>query len=176
MTSRWARVLGVLALAGAAGAGALAYRRAPMPTASPILGMVPHTELRIAPEIAGRLASLPVHPGQQVRQGDVLAVLDSPELTASVGEARAAAVGARAERDRIRSGTRPEEVAIAARAVQTAEANLTLAQQKQTRIAALSAKSVASLQQLDESSASLAKAQGELALWLIGSVSGSAST
>ena len=102
--------------------------------------------------------------GQHVRKGDLLAVLDNPELAASVGEAEAAAASAKAERDHVYSGVRAEEVAIANQAVRTAEANLVLAQQQHDRAAALTGKNFASRQQLDESTASLAKAQADLDL------------
>ncbi|ULJ75840.1 HlyD family secretion protein [Rhizobium gallicum] len=125
--------------------------------------MVRQTEIRIAPETTGRLASIAVAPGQHVHKGDLLAVLDNPELTAAVGEAKAAAASAKAERDRVYSGARAEEVAIATQAVQTAEANLLLAQQQFTRASALAGK-VFAKQTLDESTASLAKAKADLDL------------
>ncbi|HTE37282.1 MAG TPA: biotin/lipoyl-binding protein, partial [Reyranella sp.] len=92
----------------------------------PIAGMVRQTEIRIAPEITGRLLSVAVKSGQSVHEGEVLATLDNPELAASLGEARAAWAAAKAERDRIYSGMRAEEVAILAQSVETAEANLVL--------------------------------------------------
>jgi HlyD family secretion protein len=131
---------------------------------SPVPGMVRQTEIRIAPDTTGRLATIAVKPGDHVRRGDLLAKLDNPELAAAVGEAKSAAASAKAERDRVYSGVRQEEVAIAAQAVQTAEANLVLAQQQHDRAAALAGKNFASNQQLDESTASLAKAKAELEL------------
>src|SRR3954463_5691551 len=104
-------------------------------------------------ETTGRLASLAVSPGQHVRTGELLAVIDNPDLAASVGEAKAAAVSAKADRDRVYSGARAEEVAIAWAAVRTAEANLLLAQQQNARAVALSTRSFTSPQQLDESAA-----------------------
>ena len=130
----------------------------------PIPGMVRQTEIRIAPETTGRLATIAVIPGQHVQKGDILAVLDNPELTAAVGEAKAAAASAKAERDRIYSGVRAEEVAIATQAVRTAEANLLLAQQQYDRASALAGKNFATEQALDESTASLAKAKADLDL------------
>lgn len=130
----------------------------------PIPGMVRQTEIHIAPETTGRLASVAVAPGQHVHKGDLLAILDNPELTAAVGEAKAAAASAKAERDRVYSGVRAEEVAIATQAVQTAEANLRLAQQQFDRASALAGKVFASKQTLDESTASLAKAKADLDL------------
>ncbi|MDW6023400.1 efflux RND transporter periplasmic adaptor subunit [Mesorhizobium sp. BAC0120] len=126
--------------------------------------MVRQTEIRIAPDTTGRLATIAVTPGQHVHKGDLLAVLDNPELTAALGEAKAAAASAKAERDRVYSGVRAEEVAIAARAVQTAKANLLLAQQQYDRAAALAGKSFASKQTLDENTAALAKSKADLDL------------
>jgi HlyD family secretion protein len=129
-----------------------------------IPGMVRQTEIRIAPETTGRLATVAVTPRQHVRKGDLLAMLDNPELAAAVGEARAAAASAKAERDHVYSGVRAEDVAIAQQAVQTAQANLLLAQQQYDRLVALAGKNFASKQQLDESTASLAKAKADLDL------------
>jgi len=131
---------------------------------SSIPGMVRQTEIRIAPETTGRLATIAVVPGQHVKKGDLLAMLDNPELTAAVGEARATAASAKAERDHIYSGVRAEGVAIANQAVQTAQANLLLAQQQYDRAVALAKKDFASKQKLDESTASLAKAKADLDL------------
>ncbi|MRG54616.1 biotin/lipoyl-binding protein [Phyllobacterium sp. SYP-B3895] len=130
----------------------------------PIPGIVRQTEIRIAPDTTGRLASIAVTPGQHVHKGELLAVLDNPELTASVGEAKAAAASAKAERDRVYSGVRAEEVAIATQAVQTAEANLLLAKQTYARASDLAGKVFASKQTLDQSTASLAKAKADVDL------------
>ena len=132
--------------------------------APPIAGMVRQTEIRIAPDATGRLASVAVNPGQHVHKGDLLAVLDNPELAASLGEAKAAAASAKAQRDNVYSGVRPEEVAIANQAIQTSQANLVLAQQQYDRASALAGKAFASKQTLDSSSASLAKAKADLDL------------
>ena len=160
------RALAFLALAGAIGSVAIfAYRAgAERPAPQPILGVVHQTEIRIAPETSGRLASFRVAAGQQVRKGDVLAVLSTPELTAAVEEARANAATARADRANVYAGTRKEEVDIAAQDVSIAEANLLLAQQQQGRAATLAARQFASKQQLDERAAALAKAEANLTL------------
>ena len=156
----------ILALAGAAVLAAVAIvvlvpRHAPRP---PLAGMVRQTEIRIAPEISGRLTSVAVRAGQAVRKGELLAQLDNPELAASLGEAKAAAASARAERANVYAGLRDEERAILARSVQTAEANLLLAEQQDARSVALAARDFASRQTLDESNASLAKARADLDL------------
>jgi HlyD family secretion protein len=153
--------LAVVAVVAIAGVVVFLPRHAAAP---PLSGMVRQTEIRIAPEITGRLVSIPVRVGQEVHKGDLLAVLDNPELAASLGEAKAAAISARAERDRVYSGVRAEEVAILADSMRTAEANLLLAEQQNARAVALAARDFASRQELDESKASLAKAQADLDL------------
>jgi multidrug resistance efflux pump len=130
----------------------------------PIAGMVRQTEIRIAPEITGRLLSVAVKSGQPVRKGELLATLDNPELAASLGEARAAGAAAKADRDRVYSGMRAEEVAILAQSVQTAEANLLLARQEIARTTALAARDFASRQQLDERTDAFASSEADLAL------------
>ena len=160
LRTRLIAAVAVVAVAVAAVA-VLVPRQAAAP---PIAGMVRQTEIRIAPEITGRLASVEVHAGQTVRKGEVLAVLDNPELAASLGEAKAAAASAKAERDRVFAGLRAEEVATLGRSVETAEANLLLARQENVRAVTLAARDFASRQKLDESNASLAKAEADLDL------------
>ncbi len=155
------RILLLAALAAAITAAFL-YSRRGSEDAEQIPGMVRQTEIRIAPEVTGRLASILVGPGQHVKRGDLLAVIDNPDLAAALAEATAAAGSAEADRARTYAGVRPEEVAIAAEAVRTAEANLTLAHQQNDRAVTLNSKSFLSQQQLDESNASLAKAQADL--------------
>jgi len=132
--------------------------------APPIAGMVRETEIRIAPEITGRLTRIAAQAGQQMHKGDLLAALDNPELAASLGEAKAALAAARADRANTYSGVRAEEVAILARNVQTAEANLKLARQEITRTTALAARDFASRQELDDRTAALSKTEADLAL------------
>jgi HlyD family secretion protein len=112
-------VIATFAMLGA-GAGAIAYLRQGAEAKAPIPGMVRQTEIRIASETTGRLASLAVTRGQHVRKGELLAVIDNTDLAASVGEAKAAATSAKADRDRVYAGVRAEEVAMAREAVRTA--------------------------------------------------------
>lgn len=157
----------VLALLVAAALAGLIVQRGPTiagPAAAPIPGMVRETEVRIAPEIGGRIASVPVRPGQRVARGDVLAVLDAPSLEAALAEAEAAVAKAAAERTNVYAGPRREAVEIAARNVEIAESNLALARQQNARATTLASKSVLAQQKLDEAAGALAKAQASLAL------------
>lgn len=155
-------VLAVVVLIGVA--AIIAYRSIAAPAPAPILGVVHQTEIRIAPEISGRLVSFRVKAGQEVHKGEVLAVLSSPELAAAVEEARANAATARADRANVDAGVRKEEVDIAAEDVRIAEANLALARQQHARASALAARDFASKQRLDESAAVLGKAEANLGL------------
>ena len=118
-------------------AGAAVYVLWPAESRGPIPGMVRSTELRIAPEISGRLAEIRVRSGEAVHQGDVLAKLSTPELEAAVFEANAAVGEARATRDRVYAGVRQEQVDILAREIQKAQANVVLAEQQRGRIETL---------------------------------------
>jgi HlyD family secretion protein len=143
----------------------VAYRAWTAPASgAPILGVVHETEIRIAPETSGRLAAVKVKPGDHVRKGDVLAILSTPELAASLVEAKANAAGARADQANVNAGVRREEVDSAAKGVRIAEANLVLAQKQYDRANTLAAQSFASKQQLDESATALSKAQASLDL------------
>jgi HlyD family secretion protein len=155
----------LVAIVVTSAAGIIVYRsRTADSSIGSILGVVHKTEIRIAPEASGRLIEIKVKAGDQVHKGDVLAVLSSPELTASLAEAGASAASARADQANVDAGVRKEEVDSAAQIARIAEANLLFAQQQQTRAVILAARDFASKQQLDESTTALSKAQASLDL------------
>ena len=125
--------------------------------------MVRETEVRVAPELSGRLAAIRVVAGQEVKRGDLLAELSNPELAASVDDAKAAALRARTDRDNVLAGVRKEEMAISAQDVQIAESNVVLARQQYTRASELAARNFASRQKLDEATNALNQAEATLA-------------
>ena len=155
-------LLAVVAMACGAGSFSLSALQA-NPEAPLMTGMVRETEILIAPEISGRLATVSVRPGQQVKKGDPLALLSNPELTASVLESKAALGKTRADRDNVFAGVRKEIVDISAGNTRIAEANLVLAKQEYERSAALAKEAFASKQLLDERTASLRAAEANLA-------------
>src|SRR5262245_529982 len=107
MASRRMLVLGVVLVAACVG-GYLLLRPRP---AAPIAGVVRATEIRLAPEVGGQLATIKVEKGARVRAGDVVAEFSALELTAAVAQARAALDAATASRDHVYAGVRAEEVA-----------------------------------------------------------------
>ena len=133
------------------------------PAAPPsIPGLVRVTEIKIAPEISGRLKRFYAKAGDAVHRGDPLAELDNPELKAAVVEAQAAVDLAKAARDRVYAGLRQEQVDILARDVDKAKADLAYAQQELYRVSALASRSNASQQDLDRSTATVGERQSEL--------------
>ena len=153
--------LAVVILGAAAAAFRFETQRKPTP---PLIGVVHETEIRIAPEISARLASLPVKPLQPVRKGEVIAKLSSPEIAASLAEARANAELARANLANVEAGVRQEERDTAAQNVAIADSNVTLAKEQFARVSTLAAKNYASKQQFDEDAAALSEAQASLVL------------
>lgn len=154
------RVVAVLVAAAILGTLAdLALRPAPAP---PTVGMVRTTEIKIAPEVSGRIATLAVKAGEKVAAGAVVATLSNPELGASVEEARAAVGQARAQRDHVYAGVRQEQVDIAAREVDKATADLTLAEEQLRRTSHVAGAGYASKQNLDDAQAGVAAARANL--------------
>ena len=126
-------------------------------------GMVHSTEIKIAPEISGRLARFLVTAGQIVHKGDELVELVNPELSAALVLAQAQLGEARAARDRVYAGIRKEQVGALEREIETAQANLLYAEQQFARKSALAADGFASRQELDEASAAVGTARAKLA-------------
>ena len=156
-------ILATVLVIGAVGAAAFRFetQRNLMP---PLIGVVHETEIRIAPEISARLASISMKPGQEARKGDALAALSSPEVAASLEEAKANAESARANLANVLAGVRQEERDTATQNVAIAGSNVTLAKQQFARVSVLAAKNYASRQQYDEDAAALSTAEASLVL------------
>jgi HlyD family secretion protein len=161
MASRRATIVAVGLLLVAAGAGGYFLWR-PEP-ASPIVGVVRTTQVRIAPEVAGLLTSIKVRKGDQVRAGDVVAELSAIELAASVAQARAALDAASANRANVYAGVRAEEVAALAAGIAKAKSKLEFEQQQLERTATLAQSNTASQQALDEATNNVAAARADVA-------------
>ena len=147
-------------------AGAAWYWRGVLHAATlePVPGMVRTTEIRVAPEISGHLARFLVERGSRVQRGQVVALLDNPELWAAVGVARAQVDRARSDRDRVYAGVREEQVQGLQREVLKAQAVHTQAVLELNRKSVLAMKSDASLQELDEAKAEEARSAADIAI------------
>ena len=144
-------------------AGAVGYVLWRPGTATPIVGIVRTTEVRVAPEVGGQLAAIKVQKGDHVRAGDIVAELSALELTAAVGQARAALAAATADRDHVYAGVRAEEVAALAAEIAKAKSRLDYAQAQLNRIAYLARGDIASQQSLDQAQNDVAGARADVA-------------
>src|SRR5215813_3305566 len=153
-------VLGLL-LAAAGVGGFLLW---PVRQAASVVGVVRATEIRVAPEVGGQLATIKVQKGDQVRAGDVVAELSALELIASVGQARAVLAAATADRDHVYAGVRDEEVASLAAEIAKAKSKLVYAQAQLDRQATLVTTDNATRQGLDQATNDVAAAQADVAV------------
>jgi HlyD family secretion protein len=151
-------VLGLVLIA--AGVGAYFLWRAGPET--PIVGVVRATEVRVAPEVGGQLASIKVQKGATVRAGDIVAELSALELTAAVAQARAALAAASAQRDHVYAGVRAEEVAGLAAEIAKAQSRLAYAEAQLGRTTYLARSDTASQQTLDQATNDAAGARADV--------------
>ena len=152
-------VLGLILVA--AGVGGYVLLR-PEPPA-PIAGVVRVTEVRLAPEVGGQLATIKVAKGARVRSGAVVAELSALELTAAVAQARAELDAAAASRDHVYAGVRAEQVAALAAEIAKARSKLTYVEAQLVRVSTLARGDNASQQALDQAQYDVAAARADVA-------------
>ena len=131
--------------------------------ATPIVGVVRTTEIRVAPEVGGQLADIKVDRGARVRAGDVVAELSAIELTASVGQARAQLAAAEASRDHVYAGVRAEQVASLEAEISKAKSRFDYTQAQLTRVSTLARTDDAAQQTLDQATNDVANARANVA-------------
>ena len=124
-----------------------------------IQGEADATRIDIAARVDGRVAKRPVERGDNVKAGQLLYEIDNPELVTKWREAQAALGVANANLANILAGTRAEVIAQKKAALDSANADLTLAQQTYNRIKELAGSGNAPLQRLDEVTNQLQVAQ-----------------
>jgi HlyD family secretion protein len=140
---------------------------------APLQGQIDGRYIDISPKILGRIAKLHVHEGDDVKPGDLLVTLDSPEIQAKVSVAEAARDAAAAKQQLLDTGIRQEEVRVARANWERAVSAATLAETTFKRINALYKEGLVSSQRNDEvetaykaatDTANAARAQYELTL------------
>jgi HlyD family secretion protein len=113
-----------------------------------------------------RIAAVLVQEGDRVQQGQVLARLDTSRLEPQVAQAQAQVAAQAAVVDRLHNGNRPEEVAQARAALDSAKADAENARRQAERFRSLIAASggrAASQQDLDNANAALDVANAKVA-------------
>ncbi|MGL6343020.1 MAG: biotin/lipoyl-binding protein, partial [Waterburya sp.] len=90
----------------------------------------PITSVNISPKNAGRLTALYVEQGDRVKAGQLLARMDSANLTAELAQAQAELAQAQAEYTKVLNGNRQEAIARAKSQVLSAQAQVDLSSKK----------------------------------------------
>jgi HlyD family secretion protein len=159
MAHKLLTVLGLITVAvGGGGYWLSGQNRTP-----PLVGVVRTTEVRIAPEVGGQLTAIKVHKGGNIRAGDVVAELSAVELTASLGQARAALAAATANRNNVYAGVRAEQIAALAAKVGKAKSQFEYTEQQLTRTAYLARSDTAPPQALDQAENDVASTRAGVA-------------
>jgi len=87
----------------------------------------PQARVSLAFEVVGRVAEMPVEVGDRVEVGDVLARLDTGQLTLQVHQAQAALALAEAQLAQLRAGPQPDDVEAAEADLRAAQAQVSAA-------------------------------------------------
>lgn len=120
------------------------------PIQATIQGQVDATQINVSPKIAGRLEQVLIKEGDMVKEGDLLAVLSTPELDAKLVQAESAKAAAEAQDKKARKGTRSEQIQGAYNQWQQAKASAELADKTYERMQNLYNDKVISAQKRDE--------------------------
>ena len=127
-------------------AGFFASRPRPMT----IQGEAEATEYRISGKVPGRIETLFVREGSEVRKGDTLVFIDSPEVRAKLAQASAAREAAMAQSRKANNGARREQIAGAYQVWQSAIVQEDIMKKSCDRMQKLYEQKVISAQKYDE--------------------------
>lgn len=95
-----------------------------------VSGYVEATEVRVAPEVGGRLIDLKVAEGDRVKAGDVIAQLDTADIALALQRAAAERQAADAQLRLLIAGARDEDIRQAEAQLAAAEADLAASKQE----------------------------------------------
>lgn len=118
-----------------------------------IMGQAEATTVRISGKVPGRIASYRFNEGDQVKAGDMLVFLSTPEVQAKLMQVEAVKAAAEAQHAKAMKGARDQEVTAAYELWQKAQAGLTIAKKSYDRVRNLYEKGVMSAQKKDEAEA-----------------------
>lgn len=118
-----------------------------------IMGQAEATTIRISGKVPGRIVSYRFNEGDQVKAGDTLVFLSTPEVQAKLMQVEAVKAAAEAQHAKAMKGARDQEVTAAYEMWQKAQAGLTIAKKSYDRVRNLYEKGVMSAQKKDEAEA-----------------------
>jgi membrane fusion protein YbhG len=162
MNRRRIAVIAIIVVAiGALAAWLIARRSSPDARTLSASGTVEAREADLGFQYPGRIASIDVHEGDAVAAGQLLAALDTAELTARLLGARAQLAAAQAQLAEMVRGSRPEEVAQARAADAAAGQRLDDARRDLDRTRTLQQGGAVSQEALDKATTAFAVAQSQ---------------
>jgi HlyD family secretion protein len=91
-------------------------------------GTIEAVEVNVGPQVSGQVTQVMASEGRTVKAGDVLFALDDSTLVQQRAQAQAVIETARAQRDLLQAGARPEQLAAAQATITTTRASLAGAQ------------------------------------------------
>jgi len=157
-------ILPLAALALAAAAYWLMAGRANGEAATLAYGNVDIRDVSLAFRVGGRVANVAVDEGSVVRQGSVLATLDSEPLQNSLHAAEASLAAVKARNELIHQGYRSQDKAQAAARVDAAQAALLEAERQLRRVHELEPEGAATRHALDAATSARDQAAAQLAV------------
>jgi membrane fusion protein YbhG len=91
-------------------AGTASCQRAATSNNPRVSGQVEATEVQVAPEVGGRILEIPVTEGDRLKQGDLVARLDTRDVELALQRAQAERAQAEAQLRLLQAGSRPEDI------------------------------------------------------------------
>ena len=138
-----------------------------------LMGEAEASEYRVSGKVPGRVVEFYVHEGDQVKAGDTLVFINSPEVSAKLEQAQAARSAASAQAGKAKKGARQQQITAAYQMWQKAQVGVDIAKKSLDRVQSLYDKKVVSAQKRDEveaqykaavATANAAKSQYDMAL------------
>ena len=114
------------------------------------VGLFETTEIRVASEIPGRIETIYVKLGDNVKKGQLLATIESDILDAKIQQAEGMYESAKSVNDKANSGARSQEVFAIEDKYKMAQSQYSFAEKSFKRLEAMSKDSLISQQQMDE--------------------------
>jgi HlyD family secretion protein len=178
----WPWILAVLLIGGSAVGGWQWKRSAARPTVTTIRVRVPEGlaaetnrvllnatgyviaahKIQLASKVSGRVAWIGVEMGDRIEAGQVLVKLEDAEFKARVVQEQGRLENAKAQLAQLEAGSRPQEIAAAAAAVEKAKAELENADANYKRMKELEGTKSISRQQMDDARATLRSRMADL--------------
>ena len=116
-------------------------------------GHIEAQEIRISGMLAGHVVAFPVSEGEDVKRGDTLVIINSPEAEAQYQQSLALKQVSIYQKEKIDKGNRKEVIASSKQIWLKTQSDLKLAESTYKRIKSLYADSVVTQQRLDEAEA-----------------------